>query len=844
MSLSHPRGSLSQELGLGDWKSIGATNCVRQREDLHEHDAIHRVHVVDVDLFGVSLEGSVDVLVHERDDVGLLHGDHVVAVEGLRGIGTAELLVQGQELVRRDELFFRHLVEVRTVRSIEGEPDGEGQEVTKRERRFIQGTPERFCNVCSERRLRALEALERIVELGARLFIIICQTFPHAFEGMRRDTSIRRDRANGRTTNPHGFKHLARPIVRRAGFLIPEEELMDAPVAVVPKSRTGERATRFVEFLRKSWGKLAFTLSIVTPLVCFTVDEFSARVPHGVRSLDTDLSRLTIARAEAAIRESGRHRLSRPLSLEIEGRTATLLPEKSGISVDATKTVERALAVGRDRALPQRFLAWIERFFETTEVLPVLSRMDAQLFAALDRAGRETLELPRAGGLRLEGERFVAELPRAGRKLERADAARAVLGAVERGESRIRLRSVAAEAPLSAHTVEALAQRANHWARSGVVLAEPMGSRSLELEPRDLRGLFDPLITPPSAVIAIDPARLERWLTPRRGELESSPVSARFVIDAQDRVEIVPSERAKRIAVRALAKAILRAAAGEERVGELPFEPGEEAALTTQAAEELGIRGLVSTFTTRHACCEGRVENIHRIADLLDGLIVRPGETVSVNALVGPRTEENGFVPAPAIEAGELVDTVGGGISQFATTLFNALFYGGYDIVERQAHTYWFARYPKGHEATLSYPKPDLVFRNDTESGMLFDTVYDKTSITVRIFGDNGGRSVRAEVSEKKDLVEPAVELMGNPKVSPAKERVKEPGMAGWSVLVGRILTYPDGTVKEERRKVTYRPRTRRVEVHPCRVPKGEKGYTGEPCPEPPERVSEDNPYK
>jgi vancomycin resistance protein YoaR len=229
------------------------------------------------------------------------------------------------------------------------------------------------------------------------------------------------------------------------------------------------------------------------------------------------------------------------------------------------------------------------------------------------------------------------------------------------------------------------------------------------------------------------------------------------------------------------------------------------------------------------------VENIHRIADLLDGLLVKPGETVSVNAVVGPRTKKNGFVPAPTIEEGEMVETIGGGISQFATTLFNALFYGGYDIIERQPHSYWFTRYPMGHEATLSYPKPDLVFRNDTAAGMLFDTSYTEKSITVRIFGDNGGRKVKAEVSPRKDIVQPPIEIIPNPQISPDKEHVLQAGMIGWSVIVGRVLTFPDGSQKEERRKVTYKPKARRVEVHPCRVPRGEKGYTGEPCPVPTE---------
>jgi hypothetical protein len=61
----------------------------------------------------------------------------------------------------------------------------------------------------------------------------------------------------------------------------------------------------------------------------------------------------------------------------------------------------------------------------------------------------------------------------------------------------------------------------------------------------------------------------------------------------------------------------------------------------------------------------------------------------------------------------------------------------------------------------------------------------------------------------------------------------------GWSVIVARILTFPDGTTKEERRKVTYKPRVRRVEVHPCRIQEGEPGHTGEPCPKPEETEEE-----
>jgi vancomycin resistance protein YoaR len=318
-----------------------------------------------------------------------------------------------------------------------------------------------------------------------------------------------------------------------------------------------------------------------------------------------------------------------------------------------------------------------------------------------------------------------------------------------------------------------------------------------------------------------------------RREIEAEPVNAKFEVDASNAVTVVPSRTGLRIDWPKLPDALIAASRASNRTAALPLLYTPEPALSTERANSLGIRGLVSTFTTRHPCCEKRVDNIQRIADLLDGTLVEPGQTASVNALVGPRTLKAGFVPAPTIEEGEMVDSIGGGISQFATTLFNALFHGGYDIIERQPHTYWFPRYPMGHEATLSWPKPDIIFRNDTTAGLLIKTAYTGTSISVRLFGDNGGRKVRAEVSGRKNVLPAPLEILPNATVPPDQEKVKEPGSVGWSVIVSRILTFPDGTNKEEKRRVTYRPRPRRVEVHPCRVPEGEKGYTGQHCPEP-----------
>jgi vancomycin resistance protein YoaR len=99
------------------------------------------------------------------------------------------------------------------------------------------------------------------------------------------------------------------------------------------------------------------------------------------------------------------------------------------------------------------------------------------------------------------------------------------------------------------------------------------------------------------------------------------------------------------------------------------------------------------------------VTNIHRIADIVDGHVVRPGETFSLNGFVGRRDRARGFVPAPVILNGRFVDDVGGGVSQFATTLFNAVFFGGLQDLTHTPHIYYISRYPAGRGATVSFPQ-------------------------------------------------------------------------------------------------------------------------------------------
>ncbi|MGI9607599.1 MAG: VanW family protein [Acidimicrobiales bacterium] len=151
-------------------------------------------------------------------------------------------------------------------------------------------------------------------------------------------------------------------------------------------------------------------------------------------------------------------------------------------------------------------------------------------------------------------------------------------------------------------------------------------------------------------------------------------------------------------------------------------------------AEELGVVELVGSFSTSYTPGQNRVTNIRRIAELTQGVIIEPGDTFSLNEFVGRRTTENGFVPAGTIVNGHLVDSVGGGISQFATTIFNASFFAGLEFEEYQSHSIYFSRYPYGREATISFPRPHLEIHNPTPYGILVWPTSTSSSVTVDLY--------------------------------------------------------------------------------------------------------------
>ncbi len=336
---------------------------------------------------------------------------------------------------------------------------------------------------------------------------------------------------------------------------------------------------------------------------------------------------------------------------------------------------------------------------------------------------------------------------------------------------------------------------------------------------------------------SINPEKFAKILDPYMAK------NASFDVSDQTNVTVVPS----RLGIAVLSKKasddfMLFLESGGEYF-DISTYPKKNPSFLTADAEALHIKHLIAQYTTYYPCCADRVKNIHTMADMVNGATIRPGQRFSLNDYIGERTEDRGFLSAPTIMKSEITDTVGGGVSQFATTLFNAASWSGIEKIVSQTHSFYFLRYPEGVEATLSWPEPNLIITNDYSTGLLIRTRYTNTSITVSIYGDNNGRifvgSWKNGVPDHRiitlgDTDARAVSIMIGKRYNPHPEpqtiyradvtvprstkiKVQEGG-DGWSLPVTRTVVSPTLTF-EKTRTVVYQPHPFIYRVNPCDMP-------------------------
>ena len=417
-----------------------------------------------------------------------------------------------------------------------------------------------------------------------------------------------------------------------------------------------------------------------------------------------------------------------------------------GVTVREAATIEATLGVGREGNIVRRIWEWASSFVRDSRAPVELTSSEPDVYAVVTEQDPGPKEAALEPSIALEEGEFKVVEGKDGEGIDPQDVIDGLPKAAAEGVPLIVEVDRGDVAPrFDEEDAEAVAQEAAAVDRN---IAVRIGGTGVgPIVANDLRSWLRAEPQRAGLRLGIAPEPAMDALAKQYADVGKRPVNARFVVEGGG-VRIIAGETGTACcapeAIEMLEEA-LRSSDANPSVT-LPLRV-EQPALTAAKARALNIKEPIATFTTSHPAGQPRVKNIHHIADILRGTVILPGETFSVNGTVGRRTKEKGFVAAPVIEEGRFSEGVGGGISQFATTLFNAAFFGGLDFGEYQSHSIYISRYPYGREATLSFPHPDLQIENTTPHGVLIWPEYTDRTITVTLYstrfatGDQTGQS-------------------------------------------------------------------------------------------------------
>jgi vancomycin resistance protein YoaR len=567
---------------------------------------------------------------------------------------------------------------------------------------------------------------------------------------------------------------------------------------------------------RRGWTTIALFALLLSS---YTADAAASigSVRSGVTAGSLDLGGKNREEAEDALNERAQLLISQPVELFADTHKITVAPSEVGFRPDVEATLDEAYGVGRRGNLMVRLWHRFRALFAATDVgwVSSLDKKATQL-KVKDFATRVDTEGHEAG-IDARGATLVAVGAVPGRQLDQDAAIETIVDGLESWPRRsMELPIAVRDRRTTIDDARAAARVANEWVRSSIAVTAPDGSRHL-LSQQELAEMLEAVPKKSGGdwelEVRFSPTRVKAALTDDMGKFEREAKDAGFAVNGTA-ASVIAGESGRKFDATGTAKRLADAAKREdERVAEASFSQVEPE-LTTDEAKDLNIHELVSSFSTQHPCCQPRVQNIHKIAGTVNNAIVKPGATFSLNGFVGPRTAEKGYVLAPMIFDGEFRDDIGGGVSQFATTMFNAIFFGGYRFETYKAHTYYISRYPAGREATISWPAPDLRFTNNSKSGILIRTGYSDSSISVSFYGDKDGKTVTAESGPRTNPTKFEEKRVPNKDLPPGAERVKQGGGDGFDIVVTRIIRQ-NGDETRQRFFTRYRAEPRIIEYGP-----------------------------
>ena len=256
--------------------------------------------------------------------------------------------------------------------------------------------------------------------------------------------------------------------------------------------------------------------------------------------------------------------------------------------------------------------------------------------------------------------------------------------------------------------------------------------------------------------------------------------------------------------------------------------------ISTESLEALGIKEQLSTFRQDFDYLPYRETNVGQAARYMDGKILKPGEIFSMNETIKERTTKNGYVKGIYIgEGGRFDFGLGGGVSIITSATWTAAFYAGLERIEQRAHSVHIARYSPGLEATVSWPKLDLKFRNNTKNSVLIKAIPARDGITISMYGTKEYDRITAKFGEPFNLNN-NIETIN----SYDPNCLTQDPAPGFKIVVTRQFWKNNSIVQSENLTTSYRPSDHVIclkegEVAPSASPSVVPAASGVPQPAP-----------
>ena len=555
------------------------------------------------------------------------------------------------------------------------------------------------------------------------------------------------------------------------------------------------------------WAALVVLLGAGVGVFGWLQEQHRGRIATGVRIMGVDVGGLTadqaLARLQVSVARSG---VLTATFRTPDGGAISLPLERLGIRLDLAATVRQAMLLGRTR------VAGFTVYGGGGTVAPVV-RVRPGIYLEGLALVRDKVDQPaKDATLRLQAGKLIVVPPTDGRAVDDIALEHDLLAALARRrpfDGPVPLVVVtAAVSMVDAQTMVASADR---------YLARPLVVRLREHVVRLTAARMAPLLsvntgdTAGQYPLTFGDARAAAFLHRAFGFAERAARDARVAIRGK-RAVIVPSVDGVAIDMPQLVADMDGAASSPGGLRSVFVRlVAVYPRYTTRALQDMGLSALGSEFTTYFDPHNAqRAANIQRCAKLVDGAVVPAGHVFSLNDTVGPRTLNRGFDYAPVIVDGVLMQGEGGGVCQFATPLFNAVFFAGLPVVERHPHQFAIEHYPLGRDAAVSWGSDDFRFRNDTGHALMVRSWASKDSLTIVIVGTTG-RTVTYDTSPMRRIRQPA-HGQANPRVvydgTVSKGITRwESGAPGYTITVTRTVWRGGAVRSRDSFTSTYEPK-------------------------------------